>query len=446
MTGSQLNTVKRIAFISTRIAGADGVSLEIEKWATILERLGYECSYIAGKLDRPEDRCFLIEEAYFAHAEIHELTRRCFGRVQRTRQVTNLIHELTQRIKNRLYAARDELGFDLIIAENILTIPMNIPLGLAMVEFIVETAMPCIAHHHDFVWERERFLVNSVQDLLAAAFPPPLSEVNHVTINSVAMGEFSRRTGLQCDLIPNVMDFHHEPPRPDEYAMTFREALGLADDDRIILQPTRVVPRKRIETAIELVHGLDDPRYKLVIPHEGGDEGDGYVNRVRDFARLLNVPLIFADDLIGERRGLRSDGSRVYTIFDAYAAADLVTYPSEYEGFGNAFLETIYLRRPIVCNRYAIYRTDIEPCGFDVILMDGYVTAEVIEQTREVLQNAERARRMTATNYDTVRRFVSYENAGERLQQIIHRIETEAVVTDTPDIPGIGLGGLPDGS
>lgn len=446
MTRSQLHTISNVAFISTRISGTDGVSLEIEKWATILKRLGYECSYIAGKLDRPPEACFLIEEAHFAHPEVHELTRRCFGRVQRTRQVTTLIHDLTQRIKDQLYEAHDTIGFDLLIAENVLTIPMNIPLGLALVEFVVETATPCIAHHHDFVWERERFLVNAVGDLIAQAFPPPLAEIHHVGINSLAVSEFSRRTGLQCDLIPNVMDFANPPPPPDDYATTFRETLGLSPDDRIILQPTRVVPRKRIESAIELVHGLNDPRYKLVIPHEGGDEGDGYVERVNDFARLLNVPLYFADELIGEHRGKLADGRHRYTIWDAYASADLITYPSGYEGFGNAFLESIYLKKPIVCNRYAIYRTDIEPCGFDVVMMDGYVTSDVVERAREILRDGARVERMVEMNYRVAQRFFSYEVAAEQLRSIIHRIESEAVVIDTPDVLGTGVGGLPDDS
>jgi len=35
---------KNIGFISTRIAGTDGVSLEIEKWTKVLERNSFSCS------------------------------------------------------------------------------------------------------------------------------------------------------------------------------------------------------------------------------------------------------------------------------------------------------------------------------------------------------------------------------------------------------------------
>ena len=48
--------LKRIGFIATRISGNDGVSLEIGKWAEVLQRLGHTCYYIAGQSDRPDDK------------------------------------------------------------------------------------------------------------------------------------------------------------------------------------------------------------------------------------------------------------------------------------------------------------------------------------------------------------------------------------------------------
>jgi hypothetical protein len=81
------------------------------------------------------------------------------------------------------------------------------------------------------------------------------------------------------------------------------------------------------------------------------------------------------------------DGQKVYSAWDAYQQADLITYPSTYEGFGNAFLEAVYYQRPLLCNRYAIYRTDIEPCGFRVCLMEGFLTDDVVDEVRYVLDS-----------------------------------------------------------
>jgi glycogen synthase len=64
-------------------------------------------------------------------------------------------------------------------------------------------------------------------------------------------------------------------------------SLGLATDDLLILQPTRIVQRKGIEHAVELVKELNDPRCKLVISHEAGDEGYEYVEWLKEYARNM---------------------------------------------------------------------------------------------------------------------------------------------------------------
>jgi hypothetical protein len=62
----------------------------------------------------------------------------------------------------------------------------------------------------------------------------------------------------------------------------------------------------------------------------------------------------------------------------------------------------------------AIYRTDIEPRGFDGVLIDGFVTDEVVSQICEILSNADRRQRMVAHNYDTRPADVSSPTACRR--------------------------------
>jgi hypothetical protein len=238
MITPESNGPKRVGFVSTRISGTDGVSLEIGKWADVLESMGHDCFYIAGACDdRPHQRSFVIPEAHFRHPEIEAINTEAYaGRLRRT-ALSDRVRALTARIGARLHEAIDRFRLDVVIAENCLTIPMNIPLGLALVETVMETPAACIAHHHDFVWERDRFLVNCVDDYLTTAFPPRLAQVNHVVINTQAGREFSQRTGLPCTVIPNVMDFDR-PPLPRSRP-GLRAALGIADDEIMVLQPTR---------------------------------------------------------------------------------------------------------------------------------------------------------------------------------------------------------------
>ena len=103
------------------------------------------------------------------------------------------------------------------------------------------------------------------------AFPPNLPTLNHTVINSYAEEQLALRTGISGRVVPNVMDFENPPPPSDDYTSDVREAIGIADDELFVLQPTRVVKRKGIEHAIELVCRLG-MKAKLVISHVEEDE------------------------------------------------------------------------------------------------------------------------------------------------------------------------------
>jgi len=399
--------VKNVGFISTRIAGTDGVSLELEKWANIFEKFGLTCFYFAGELDRPQERSYLVEEAHFTHPEIKDVYNKSFDGMKRDRAVSKKIYQLAIKLKDHLYDFVKKFDIDLIIPQNALTIPLNIPLGIALTEFIAETNIRTLAHHHDFHWERDRFIVNAVSDYLRMAFPPVLPSIEHVVINSAADAQLSLRTGVSAHIIPNVMDFDNPPPPPDEYTFDVRKALGIEDDELFVLQPTRVVQRKGIEHAIELIHRLGR-KAKLVISHASGDEGYDYEQRLMEYSKLMQVDTIFVSDIIDEERGTTSDGRKIYTLEDIYPYADLVTYPSTFEGFGNAFLETLYFKKPIVVNTYSIYIKDIQPKGFKVIEIDGYVTDKAVEQTKQVLDNPKLCKEMVDHDYELAKIYFSY--------------------------------------
>ena len=408
-----------VGIVSTRLAGTDGVSLETEKWSSVLENSGYTCFYLAGELDRPAERSHLVPEAHFLHPQIREIYQSCFGVRTRPRAVTQEIQRVKSHLKDELYRFIERFSLNLLLPENVLTIPLNLPLGLALAEVISETGIPAIAHHHDFFWERQHFMTNAVWEYLNMAFPPHLPSIQHVVINSSADNQLSLRTGISATIIPNVMDFKNPPPSVDVYASDVRSALGLEPDELLILQPTRVVKRKGIEHAIELVNRLG-LKARLVISHASGDEGHDYEQRLHEYSRLLGVNTLFVSQIINEKRGRTDDGRKIYTLEDIYPHADLVTYPSNIEGFGNAFLEAIYFKRPIVVNNYSIYASDIKPKGFDVIEIDGYVTEASVDHTRRILADPEAARNMVEHNYAVAARFYSYNVLEHKLMGMLY--------------------------
>lgn len=413
----------RIGFVSTRLAGSDGVSLEARKWETVLTEMGHTCFVFAGESDRPDSHSRVVPQAHFNHPQIRIINTDLFcDNPVRTPESTELIHDLRRELKTALREFVLDFDIHLLKVENALALPMNVPLGLALTEFIAETNFPTIAHHHDFVWERSRYAINGAEDYLQAAFPPAMPSVCHVVINTYAASELARRTGMRSTVIPNVMDFDHPPPGPDSSEAALRDALGISSEEHILLQPTRVVPRKCIERSIELARRLDLP-CGLVVSHSAGDEGLQYQKYLEDYADTMGIRLLFAAEHFTGGFDGDADRAAKFTLTDAYHHADLVTYPSTVEGFGNAFLEAIYYRRPLVMGAYDIFKIDIQPKGFQVIAFDGYITSETVADARTILGDPESATDAVEINYRLGREHYSFTALRRRLEILLEQYQ-----------------------
>jgi len=408
----------KIGFISTRLAGTDGVSLETAKWAAVLERMGHQVFYCAGELARRGSPGMLIPELHFRDPEAIAIGQGAFGTTIADPALVDRIQARAAQLREALYAFIAANEIDLIIPENVLSIPMQIPLGVALRDLIASMDIPTIAHHHDFYWERERFRTNCISDILESAFPPDLPSIRHVVINSLAQRELTARRGIDSVRIPNVLDFNGQIPKIDEFNADFRQAIGLTEEDLLILQPTRIVPRKGIELAIELVRGLKDPRFKLVISHQAGDEGLDYYHWLKERATESGIELRSIADRIDAARRMEN-GKKIYSLWDAYLHADLVTYPSLYEGFGNALIETVYFKRPLFLNRYPVYQVDIAPLGFDFIEIHGQVTEGAVEQVRQAVADSNQRREIVERNFRLGQEHFSYEVLEEHLNSVL---------------------------
>jgi len=158
------------------------------------------------------------------------------------------------------------------------------------------------------------------------------------------------------------------------------------------------------------------------------DEGYDYEKRLKEYSDLMKVNTLFVSDTINEERGLTEDGRKIYTLEDIYPYADLVTYPSTFEGFGNAFLEAVYFRKPIVVHLYSIYMKDIKPKGFSVVELDGYVTDAAVRKTRQILTDSELRKKMVDQNYEIAKEFFSYSGLRRRIKSFLE--EPVAVLKD----------------
>ncbi len=412
-----------IGFLSTRLAGTDGVSLETAKMAAVCRAMGHAVYYCAGEMDADGPPRMLVPEMHFEHPEARAIHDLAFDSTSESSGLWARIARSAALVKKQLLAFLADYRIDLLVAQNIFAMPMQIPLALAARDALRETSLPAVAHNHDFYWERERFRVNVVAGLLSELFPPSLHDLRHLVINSLAQQDLPTRRNIHAWVLPNVFDFDTPAPGVDHYSADLRHALGIPAGAALILQPTRVIPRKGIELSIELaarLNAVSGREHLLVITHRAGDEGFDYCHRLQAQAAEAAVDLRYVADRFDSFRGTGPDGQKVYALWDAYPHADFVTYPSPYEGFGNALIETVYFRQPALVNRYPMYAADIGPLGFDFIEIDGRLTDVAVEAVAAVLADAHRRRAMVEHNYALGLRHFSYDVLRRTLEALLH--------------------------
>jgi glycosyltransferase involved in cell wall biosynthesis len=189
----------------------------------------------------------------------------------------------------------------------------------------------------------------------------------------------------------------------------------------LVVQPTRVVPRKGIELAIELVGRLGDPDAVLLITSPAGDEGLDYLVQLERLAERHDVRLAYAADRFApdhEGKPIRP----AHSLHDAYLAADLITYPSLHEGYGNALIEALFYGVPVVVNCYPVYQADIRPLGLRLIEIDGAITDQTVSEVRALLANRRRIRENASHNFAVAREHLSYDVLRGRLETLLREL------------------------
>jgi glycosyltransferase involved in cell wall biosynthesis len=412
----------RIGIVSTRLSGVDGVTFEATKWEMALERMGHQVRMCSGAVDALRTTARLVPPMHFAWPPAARVTAAAFDPDSDPHAVRAEVNRLADLLVPVLHHWIDSERIELLIVENAWAIPMHLPLGLALRWVVDARGMPAIGHHHDYPWERNRFAGCVVPDLLTEAFPPDLPNIQHVSINSPAAGELRRRRGLESLVVPNVFDFERPRPRPHPAVRRrMRAELGMNERGLLVVQPTRVVPRKGIELAIDLVGRLNDPDAVLLITSPAGDEGLDYLVELELQAEHAGIHLRYAADRFEPDLEGKPVGP-AHTLHEAYLAADLITYPSLYEGYGNALIEAIFYGKPVVVNRYSVYVADIAPLGLKFIEIDGVVTDKTVAEVWRALSDPRRQALIAQRNFEIARRRLSYKVLRRRLRRLLGEV------------------------
>ncbi|MFQ5578577.1 MAG: glycosyltransferase, partial [Anaerolineae bacterium] len=378
--------MKTIGIIHYQVGGTDGVSLEIDKWTQTLQAMGHTVHLCAGDLGVADGT--LIEELYHHRPDARRLNLNTFhhwGDYASEAEYRAKLYGLAEVIERRLDEFVRKKKIDCLIPQNVWSVAMNPAAAIAVARLARRLKLPTLAQHHDFYWERTggvSLTCGAAIELADCYLPPRAPFFRHVVINSLAQHQLARRKGLDAPVVPNVFDFDAPPWQADAFNRDFRARLGLNDSDVLILQATRLVPRKGIELAIEFVAALNHPERRAKIQARGlyngqlftpqsrivlvlagyarDDLSGGYRHQLAQKIARMGIEARFIENIVaGERR--RVGGQKIYSLWDTYVFADFVTYPSLWEGWGNQFLEALRAKLPVMVFEYPVFRADIKP-------------------------------------------------------------------------------------
>ncbi len=453
--------MKTFGIFHYKVGGTDGVSLELDKWKQVLESMGHRVHLCGGDLGTAEGT--LIEEMYHHTAEAKRLNRNSFYTLQDYADDAAYRAELfgmAETIERQMLQFIKRENVDFLIPQNVWSVAANPPVAIALTNVMRKLRLPTLAHNHDFYWER----IDGVSLTCATAIeladkylPPRDPLARHAVINSLAQAELLERKGIESTVIPNVFDFDAPPWKMDDYNQDLRSRIGLQKNDILILQATRIVTRKGIELAIDFVRALDsdarrailherglydgrlfDKQSRIVLVLAGSAQDDmtgRYVNNLRSKIEETGIDAVFIEDLVNAQRQKR-DGFKFYSLWDTYVAADFVTYPSLWEGWGNQFLEALRAQLPMMIFEYPVYEADIKEKGFQTVSLGSkilrrdkrgmaQVSEAVIEAAADkavtLLTNAQQRQEVVDSNSRLGREHYSRQSLQSYLAPLVER-------------------------
>ncbi|MCK5674105.1 MAG: glycosyltransferase family 4 protein [Spirochaetales bacterium] len=389
---------KKALICHYRVGRTDGVSLEITKRASVLRETGWEVYLLAGSGSDGAD--FIIPELDFDRAEVRKIAENSFNTLENYSSEQLLmddIYHLAEIIEKKLTSIIESFNPDFILIHNILSHGRHIASALAFYNVLKKTKIPSLATHHDFYWERDDFKkpsCKSIEKFLQKYVPPVLPRLEHAVISTRAAGSLRRRSSIDAAVIPDTLDFTMAPWEKDEFNKDFLKTFDLSENDILIIQATRIVKRKGLELILPIIEKLntkeflgqlkgkqlyngkkvtETSKFVYIIAGYAEQEAEEYLQTLISYLEKRNIPYRNIQSKISAER-VADKSEKKFSIFDTYTYADLVSYPSLFEGWGNQFIEAVFAKKPIMVYEYPVYKTDIKPQGYDVITLGSTVS------------------------------------------------------------------------
>ncbi len=424
--GKKIEAKPNLAIVLTGAYGQDNVPAEMFKWEKLFLAAGYETLLLTGEKLQTDIDNLALPELSFKNSKVGKIYFAAFNRQLNERDENRLLSAIDDRarkLKHSLIDIIKDMDIEIICVENALSLPLNLPLGMALWELIIELDLPTIARHHNFYWENKYFEDSNVERLLNVAFPPDTPSIEHVTVSLEAKRSLKERRGIESTYIPNAMDFS-SPPTLDDYNRDFRNSLSIQEGEIVIIQPTVISGELGIENSIPLLARLKrnyDLDIVLIIGEILNDEDKRYVKFVEDLAKGEGLRAIIASQYISPERRLER-GKKVYTLTDAYVNSDLIIFPNGDLVSFKHILQGILARKPLLV---AQGKALDEAMGHQLSLIAlGEEIGRVERKIREVLAKKEKREGVVSNNFQMAYQYFSEERVQEKLASLLEKLKS----------------------
>ena len=476
----KLNEI-RIGIIHSLIGKNDGVSIVIDQTVKAMSKhlkINIGNFFFLAAHSSPRFNA-QTNEVFWHKSEEHKFILNNFNNSDESdlNKLDKLIHETALYAKEVIKKWVDENHIDLIIAHNT-SHPYNFITAVGLGYYIEELRNQGIiwpklmVWWHDSYFERKIFsnpnkVIQKYLKYLPGTYVDSIAFINkqQIELGKKVFGQYNNQKlekffENRTTVVPNTSDIpwsweHAEnisseiiSPPQDSYNKSFFKDVGLEsevhnrgftiDDTVILLQHTRVVPRKKIELAIDLAFELEKKFIKngkkkcvaVIVSGHSGDEQNKYLQDLHDhYAEVsktnpdCNVVLIFGENIILSHRDIIVDKkyynfAEIPSIIASHGG--LGTYFSEVEGFGNNLLEMISMGLPVVINKYKVYKDEIEQIGFALPAIENVqITKELIDSAYKLLTDIEYRNKIVYHNLRTLHENLDHKIIVDKLKPLI---------------------------
>jgi glycosyltransferase involved in cell wall biosynthesis len=350
-----------------------GVETVLRQQATLMTRAGHSVSIVCG-----DGRQFSEAIPTLILPELN----------LREQLVNQAQQEITKGYPGAAYfravaAVKKRLGrlfaeWDCTIVHNLMTMPFHLAATQVISEF-AEERHRVLAWTHDLAANNQDYSLprNRVFDMIRERHP----SIEYVVISETRAREFRDLTGTSADaVVPNGLDLSMALQLTAEVSGLLT---GIDPKEAILLYPTRILQRKNIGLALQILAAvleIDFPAHLFITgaANEYNPGAEAHFVGLKQQAAELGV----TDRVCWVNEQFFVDDAQLRSL---YLVSDALLFPTKQEGFGLPILEAAAFRLPIFCSDIEPLRSNLPPgsVAFDLRTSPRNISLAIAESLKK---------------------------------------------------------------